>query len=57
MYTNPLAGPGVAAGAGLLGTGGLAATGLAFDGVWLFLAAFALLSALLAIKRILPARR
>lgn len=44
MYNNPLAGPGA-----------LAATGLAFDALWLFLAAFAIFSVMLAIKRILPA--
>lgn len=40
-----------------LGGAGLAATGLAFHGLWMFLAAFALLAAALAVGRILPARR
>ncbi|WP_164477737.1 hypothetical protein [Nocardioides pantholopis] len=34
--------------------GALAATGLAFDAVWLLLAAFAIISAILAAARILP---
>lgn len=45
MYDSPVAGPGA-----------LAATGLVFDSLWFFLAAFAIFSALLAVKRVLPAR-
>ncbi len=41
---------------GSLGGGALAATGLAFNALWLFLAGFALLAAALAIGRILPKR-
>lgn len=37
--------------------GGLAATGPLLDGVWLFLAAFAILSGILAVARILPRLR
>ncbi|CAM3700547.1 hypothetical protein [Nocardioides zeicaulis] len=35
---------------------GLAATGMAFEGLWWFLAAFALLAAALAVGRIIPKR-
>ncbi len=37
--------------------GALAATGLAFDAIWMFLAAFAIFSGVLAIGRILPRLR
>lgn len=46
-----------------LGTGGVLAStgafgvaGLAFDAVWVFLAAFAVLSGLMALARVLPRR-
>lgn len=41
---------------GSLGGGALAATGLAFNATWLFLAGFALFAAALALGRILPKR-
>lgn len=41
---------------GSLGGGTLAATGLAFDALWLFLAGFALLAAAMAVGRMLPKR-
>lgn len=43
---------------GSMAAGGtLAATGLAFDAVWMFLAAFAIFSGILALGRILPTLR
>lgn len=41
---------------GSLGGGALAATGLAFDALWLFLAGFALVAAAMAVARMLPKR-
>jgi len=37
-----------------LGTTGLAATGMAIQGLWWFMAGFALLAAAMAIGRVLP---
>lgn len=39
---------------GSLAGGTLAATGLAMNSLWMFLAAFAIFSAILAVGRILP---
>ena len=39
-----------------LGGAGLAATGMAFHGLWFFLAGFALLAAAMAVGRIIPKR-
>ena len=38
------------------GTGTLAMTGMAYQGLWLFLAGFALLALSLAVMRIVPRR-
>lgn len=57
MYNNAgMAGlTGTAGGAGMAG-GALAATGIAVNILWMFLAAFALFAMFLAIGRILPKR-